>query len=1167
MKFLKTVCALILSISLLAIFVLPVYADDAEDTLEAHYSFRDGFEQGDSNKIGSITSVNGSYETEKGNSVLHIESMSGTGRVFAYADNVPEKCEATVISFDFKTDRKTDRCYMDIFSEYKQGQTGFDNSKLSRGYYITHSGTVSFFDKFNPPAGTFVQSSITYDANKWYHLDMWVDYAKREVCYFSDGNKIGSTALTDDSFRKIAGFFLTVDTLNGGANYWFDNLQIVNFSERGAKVGLNGIAVPDGFDKPVTIEYKTDENNLGFNFMNEDASFVATITNSQNKKRELEIENIITNEENYLIDSQKVEKTVEAKKSEKVSYKAKLPAYGFYYLETTVRDLKSGEKLSSKKFQFAKANSPDNSITNSRVGYTDHTGDGHGTEECARKIELMKKQGSSVLRIDVSKYSTSYTDRTFIIDKVHQQVLDECDKNGITALVILSFSKLPPTTPEEYEEWDEYVTSVVSQLKGRKVIYNVWNEYNGAGFNYKGATAHDYVDLLKHTYPIIKSIDPSAPVWGMVISPTLKENGDMDAIDWLRLVMEDGGGNYMDACDIHAYTYSAPENQISKREILPNQTRELLDEFGFKDLPMVCSEMGWTVPDNVDALTSAAYQIRWITYYYNLFDHVDWYVDQVKRTTSSWENGYGALSSWNKITDDEPEPYSAKPMFLSMAFYNKLMAGASFSEIVKNEEKGKFIYKFKLSNEKDCLIVWNAGNKSETIALDVGASSALKYDMYGNETELTANSSGAIQIDISGEPIYLAGDFGDVKEKEVLFTNLSTGINITKGDTGYIQFRNLISDNTELEVNYPKNITESERDINRITFSTGTNPTENEKIHVKVKNPLNGKCYYEYSVPIKYSEMISYSLNPYYFRNGHWQCMMVLKNNKFSGPLSGTVTIKSPSEIVDLSKPKRFENLLPRESKILWVNVPEDFAGAHINLVADIDIDNEQSLKDIESSVYLTAVAKMEIPPKIDGVLEPGEWNKAMPILINNESQVVQEPDWSGPEDLTARVYCQYDADNFYLAAEVQDDVECDNDALGRVWACDSFQFAFSKELSSSAARTEYGIGLVNGEPKVDRYSYMVPRENLNEKDVDVYEGVELKISRAGTTTIYESKFPWSQIYGDDMDMSKENEICFSIMINENDGEGRHGWLEYCSGIGLAKDPGKYISIKLSRKD
>ena len=69
-----------------------------------------------------------------------------------------------------------------------------------------------------------------------------VTYVKMKVTYFVDGAELGNVPLGED-FEGVAGFRMTVESMNGGANYLFDRMLIVNFPERGGKVDLPDVAV------------------------------------------------------------------------------------------------------------------------------------------------------------------------------------------------------------------------------------------------------------------------------------------------------------------------------------------------------------------------------------------------------------------------------------------------------------------------------------------------------------------------------------------------------------------------------------------------------------------------------------------------------------------------------------------------------------------------------------------------------------------------------------------------------------------------------------------------------------------------------------------------------------------------------------------------------------
>ncbi len=1147
-------------------------ASDADNgTLVPEVLFESDFENGLEASSGEIRVNNASVANVDGRNVLKADSQSGVSQFTVYADTSSPR-EATLVSFDMNFSKTTTRGYMDIFRPVKEGeQPSFEADKIYRSLYVCQDGRLSYFESFMPPCGTRVVNSLLYQVNQWYHYDMWIDYSKGEVSYFVDGVEQTVLPITDE-FIGMGGFRMTVENMNGGAVYLFDNMRVVNFPKRGAKVPYEGIGIPENFESPVTIEYKTEENNLGFIFLKKEAEFSATFKNALDTSKNVSIRTTVRNDENRVTDTREQNLSLDSGEEQKLKIGTKVDKFGFYYLDTKVSDADSGELLSEQSLQFSVVNAPPEGLRNKRIGFTDHTADGHGIDEAERKTKLFADLGTGVYRIDLNYiYCPGYRTGNYTLDEAHINQIRMVDDNDMKICAILTWGKIPPVTDAEYKEWEKYVEEMIRQInenkaEGAEVTYEVWNEYNGAGFNYIGATSKDYVELLKHTYPVVKRLDPKAEVWGLVASPTIKPNAPQDAIDWVREVFEYGGGEYMDSACIHTYTHAAAEDFHTKRGMFLEETRELLDEFGYNDMEIQVSEMGWTTPGVTDEIGQASYIVRWAVMVYDSLDEIQWYCNQEKQTTSSHENGFGFMRTWSKGAAGNYPPYGAKPVLLSYANYNSIMTDAVFEKEIEKTENGTHMYRFKLRDGNRAVVAWNSSDAKETIALKLDAPRVTVYDLYGNPTELSP-INGKYTMDISGCPIYIVGEFTECEKAEPELHNLTGKVETTENDVAYIHISNNTGKEIEIETDLPENITESARTNEKISFVTGGNSVENEKIHVRIKNKETGGCCYEYEIPVEYRDIVSYELKPSYYRNGRWQCILEIKNNKYSGSVSGTAVIKEPQELADETGELKFSNLLPRDVKRFRINVPQELAGAHMNAVIDLGLSDGKAYTDIKNSVYMTAMARMKKPPVIDGTLGYGEWNKSMPMLINNESQIRLQPDWSGPDDLSAKIFCAYDEDNFYIGAEVTDDVLHDEDEMARAWACDSIQFAFAKKNIASAARTEYGIALVNGVPKVDRYSFIgVNTGIINEKDVEIYEGVELQVKREGSRTIYEAKFPWEQIYGEETDVTRLNEVYFSVLVNENDGAGRNGWLEYCGGIGDSKNAALFIPVTLEKK-
>ena len=76
-------------------------------------------------------------------------------------------------------------------------------------------------------------------------------------------------------------------------------------------------------------------------------------------------------------------------------------------------------------------------------------------------------------------------------------------------------------------------------------------------------------------------------------------------------------------------------------------------------------------------------------------------------------------------------------------------------------------------------------------------------------------------------------------------------------------------------------------------------------------------------------------------------------------------------------------------------------------------------------------------------------------------------------------------------------------------------------------------------------------------------EGGEIAVRRTGTHTFYEVSVPWKEITASDIDFDTLSKIGFSMLINDNDGQGRKGWIEYGSGIGKNIDTSLFTFLNV----
>lgn len=174
----------------------------------------------------------------------------------------------------------------------------------------------------------------------------------------------------------------------------------------------------------------------------------------------------------------------------------------------------------------------------------------------------------------------------------------------------------------------------------------------------------------------------------------------------------------------------------------------------------------------------------------------------------------------------------------------------------------------------------------------------------------------------------------------------------------------------------------------------------------------------------------------------------------------------------------------------------------------------------------------------IDGNLD--DWNGYPKIALPSDiDSQVKVNGWGGASDLSAEAGLTYDDRNLFIGIKVKDNVHKAY-AGDTMWSGDSIQLGFSKDGLNYGP--EYGLADVNDQPSVWRW---VQGSAILGKD-----SITLQTSRIGDETIYEAAIPWQAIVPGDVD----EKLMFTFLINDNDGSGRRGWIEWTPGIGSKKD-------------
>lgn len=158
---------------------------------------------------------------------------------------------------------------------------------------------------------------------------------------------------------------------------------------------------------------------------------------------------------------------------------------------------------------------------------------------------------------------------------------------------------------------------------------------------------------------------------------------------------------------------------------------------------------------------------------------------------------------------------------------------------------------------------------------------------------------------------------------------------------------------------------------------------------------------------------------------------------------------------------------------------------------------------------------------------------------------------WRGPDDLSANAWLSLEDGALRIVAEVADDVHSPVSPAERLYEGDSIQFA----LASPGQRGcwEFGVALgPDGETLAHCWMSPVGFAPLPPP----VSGI---VARSGGVTRYEVSVPLAALGFSDGDAASG--FAFDFMVNENDGAGRDGWMEWSPGIATVKDHSAYPRI------
>ncbi|AIQ58724.1 hypothetical protein PBOR_18600 [Paenibacillus borealis] len=715
--------------------------------------------------------------------------------------------------------------------------------------------------------------------------------------------------------------------------------------------------------------------------------------------------------------------------------------------------------------------------------------------------------------------------------------IDNAAANGLSTFIVTS------TDPVVIEQ-------TVTSLQGKVNAFEIGNELSTQ------LTPAQYLAVLQNAYTIIKGVNPSLKVVGGV---TLNYDEP-----WLKQLVDLGATQYLDVMSFHVYPSYNPEQgeTLAEFQDLNNYIEAYQSNHGLtKTIELWLTEIGWPTMDQkwggFTEVESASYAVQ--LYVANLandklIDRIYWY-DFLNDCTDStfYECSQGVL-----YVDNSP-----KPSFVGLNAVSDLLGGATFIEAYTLADNDVRAYKFhRASDNQDITVIWS--NADKQIGLHTGTAGVELRDMFGNARAFNT-IGGTTTFTASQEPVYLIGNSAAVPVLDTPTFKADASV-ITAAPGEEIQIRITRAGGAEsLSGTYELALPAGWVLVSGSSFAAGSatdiltvrapGTTSTGVARIYPSGPA-GEQYGSLTLQVLMEEAVAVHVSPVVNAAGDgWDLAVTIDNQNAAETMSGgTVTVLEPS---DMAGAATFAPIAPHSSTTLAIPAPSLSKDTPLSVKLKVDRDDGFSQL-IERNISALTAVKSNNTIVIDGVINAAEWSNAESFALDQASQVRLMTDWGGTGDLSATAYTKWDAEQLYLAVQVTDNTHFNNNPPGDAWKGDSIQFAIDPGRSIEPGKLGWSENIVALNPETNA---VMKRGGIGGNNL---QNSSVAIHREGTQTVYELEVKWQDILPAGMTPSATDAIGFSLLVNDNDGTGRRGWMEYMSGIGFSKNPNLFGDLILT---
>ena len=784
------------------------------------------------------------------------------------------------------------------------------------------------------------------------------------------------------------------------------------------------------------------------------------------------------------------------------------------------------------------------------VGTGLHSGHGWGHGDL-RFIDILTAAGIGVVREEFGWRSIEQEKGKYVVPQNVINFVNRLNERGIRLNHICDYNNPiyeNPLDPDAFARWTAFMAEY---FKDKIHMYEIWNEPANFFFQkqYGGQRWGDapwlvkFVELTRKANDAIRSVLPDAniAVCAEDVWPTLKQ------------MVENGIADEKNIISFHPYCHGQPRPE---REMFFNDNgkamRELCKTHGGAH-QFIITESGWTT-------YSGDMQYLAIAGGYPRSSYIHQAQYAIRMLLSSKANGILYACQYDFRNDGGNrgytehnfglvhEDFSPKPALTAIAAMTRILEDAQYMDDLSNNLESKHLYHFKDKNLLDVVAAYVVEGE-QAVSLPV-ANNVKILDLQGNPVPAVVKD-GKLDVTLTETPIYIYGlDCKEVAKCIRMAVDFDTSIVIggnkprSAKPNGSVVLYPTTSLRFRLDV---QNLTNADIQNATATVVFDPAPANFKPVVIPLSKSFQFKVFRQKicEIPLDAKEW-----RP--FMNKTINMTVTCSGNGCTESVKNTFTIQPPIVLhcstiamhgITPAIPVTVQNNLshqsilptfdavsigPNSQKIIWLplkSMPKSPTAVISLTPKHTDLPTETQTFTIRNAIIPQAPAR--IPFAAEPVFVPLPDKQPKPI---------------NQRDLNASAFLSGSDKGLVITVDVDDDKFFQPFSnLGDLWQGDSVQLSVAPLTGQKSLSLM--LALLAGKPTV----LVETRLNPDTKPED------FPLSIIGSTNgdgplQYTVTIPWSALPG------IQNECRISLLVNDNDGDGRKGWIEFHSGIGSFKD-------------